>query len=723
MIVKNEEENLPRLFESIKDCFDEIHITDTGSTDRTVEIAKSLGAQVHHFSWVNNFAAARNASFEPVTTDYVMWMDGDDVLENREGFLQFRDNVMALADYWVATYHYASDDKGNPVCSFARERIFKRDKGMRWKYFVHEGVVPNSQFGPIRMQYTRSWNIRHMRTENDLAKDRSRNLTLFEENKAQLDARMRYYYGKELVEAGKPVEAAAMLLQAIADPTLEIHDRILGFQYACYAYIQCNQFERAIDLAHSGLQLAPNRAEFHALIGDCYLKLGKLTDAIPSYHAAKACQTQLPDGYAGVIFTHMDSYGSYPRNQLARIHANMGDLEKGEKEAVECVERFKNAESEAILTEIRRIKSTVKGFKEATPCDDIVITCPPAAPYLWDADIAKEKSMGGSETAAIEMAYWLHKVSGRPVKIFNVRETDKVCDGVEYITTKKVGEYMAKNKPFLHIAWRHNFKITDAPTFLWCHDLVTQGGENHDNYDRILCLTPFHKRYVMAMQGIPEHKIHVTRNGIKPGRFQDGPWEKDPFRFVFGSSPDRGLDRAMRVLDRVRVRFPEVKLHVHYGIEHLHKYGLGELAKNLKAMMDERKDWVVYHGATQQEDLMKSYKASAYCVQPSDWIETSMISAMELTCAGVYPVMRRIGGVADTLAVAESLGMATLIDSDCITEREHDLYASAVIQAIEAEAYKRVKIDAETLSWKTVAEEWLRDLPALTEGRNVRCSA
>src|SRR4051812_39008878 len=142
LIAKNEAENVDRLFRSVDGCFDEIRLTDTGSTDETVAIAERLGMKVHHFPWVHDFSAARNASFEPMTTDYVMWMDLDDVLENPEGFKNWRDTAMGLADYWIATYHYTSDPEGKPVCSFARERCFRRDKNLRWKYFVHEGITP-----------------------------------------------------------------------------------------------------------------------------------------------------------------------------------------------------------------------------------------------------------------------------------------------------------------------------------------------------------------------------------------------------------------------------------------------------------------------------------------------------------------------------------------------------------------------------------------------------
>ena len=55
MIVKNEEKNLGSCLDSIKDIVDEMIILDTGSSDNTVQIAKSFGAEIHNFEWCNDF--------------------------------------------------------------------------------------------------------------------------------------------------------------------------------------------------------------------------------------------------------------------------------------------------------------------------------------------------------------------------------------------------------------------------------------------------------------------------------------------------------------------------------------------------------------------------------------------------------------------------------------------------------------------------------------------
>ena len=116
MIVKNEVKNLPQLFASIEGCFDEIHITDTGSNDGTVEWLKEKGEAiakapvfVHHFTWVNSFAKARNYSFSHATTDYIYWQDGDDCLSDKDAFIQWKKYALEFSDCFFATYHYALD--------------------------------------------------------------------------------------------------------------------------------------------------------------------------------------------------------------------------------------------------------------------------------------------------------------------------------------------------------------------------------------------------------------------------------------------------------------------------------------------------------------------------------------------------------------------------------------------------------------------------------------
>jgi tetratricopeptide (TPR) repeat protein len=79
-IVKNEENSLSRCLSSVKNIVDEMIVVDTGSTDKTVEIAEQLGAKVYHFPWCDDFAAARNQALKYVTGEWVLVLDADEVL-------------------------------------------------------------------------------------------------------------------------------------------------------------------------------------------------------------------------------------------------------------------------------------------------------------------------------------------------------------------------------------------------------------------------------------------------------------------------------------------------------------------------------------------------------------------------------------------------------------------------------------------------------------------
>ena len=95
MIVKNEEDVLERCLKSAADLVDEIIIVDTGSTDRTKEIAARFTGKLFDFPWRDDFSAARNESFSHASMDYCLWLDADDVLleEDRKAFLALKEKI------------------------------------------------------------------------------------------------------------------------------------------------------------------------------------------------------------------------------------------------------------------------------------------------------------------------------------------------------------------------------------------------------------------------------------------------------------------------------------------------------------------------------------------------------------------------------------------------------------------------------------------------------
>lgn len=701
LILKNEEHNLPRLKASIEGCFDQVVAVDTGSSDNTVRLCEQYGWEVHHFTWVHDFSAARNFSFSKATCDYVAWLDADDSLENPEGFKAWKKEIMPIAEYWLATYHYALEKQTErPLCSFARERVVKRSMGLQWKYFVHEGLLPNK---PMQTAYVTNWAVKHHRSPEDLARDKGRNLSLFSVNHEKIDTRMLYYWGKELFENGKHLEGYTKLVEAIKKDDLDLHDRILGIQYAATAAQILRQQPEAIDLAIRGLQIAPTRAEFFTIMGDSYVQMNKLAEAVPYYEAAKNCPRSTSRNQFGFIYTHEHAYGYWPRVQLARVRFQLGDMKGALKEAEEARTFVDGEEAQKIESEIKRIiEKTTQAPPTAQKTTDIVFTCPPGTLYEWDEVGYQTKGYGGSETAAVEMARQLHNLTGRKVIVFNGRKEPLDLNGVSYRPAHEMVDYMRECIPAVCINWRHTERVTSAPTWVWLHDLMAPGLERHDNYDRVLCLSEFHKRYVQSLFGVPEEKIIVGRNGINPARWA-APAPTKSNRVIFPSSPDRGLANALRVMDLVIKEIPDTELHCFYGFENLTKLGHHEAVKTLQQMINER-PYVTFHGNVDQKRLTEEFQKSKVWLYPTIFLETFCIGAIEAVLSGCYPVVRNYGALPHTLK-----GFACdIIDRPCDTPQDVEHYASRVISALREDKWKSVQADAQKLSWASVASEWVQ---------------
>src|SRR5438132_3223792 len=83
MIVKNEEANLAECLSPVRSLVDEIVVVDTGSTDRTREVAAAWGARIFEFPWIDDFAAARNECLRHARGDWIFWLDADDRIDEK----------------------------------------------------------------------------------------------------------------------------------------------------------------------------------------------------------------------------------------------------------------------------------------------------------------------------------------------------------------------------------------------------------------------------------------------------------------------------------------------------------------------------------------------------------------------------------------------------------------------------------------------------------------
>jgi len=143
LIVRDEEANLAACLRSAADLVGEIVVVDTGSTDRTREVAASFGAKVVDFPWVDDFAAARNASIDHASGDWIFWLDADETLDE-DNRAKLRTLFAGLGDKPAAyLMTQLSPPRGAAGAAVAVDhvRLFRRHPDVRWRYRVHEQVL------------------------------------------------------------------------------------------------------------------------------------------------------------------------------------------------------------------------------------------------------------------------------------------------------------------------------------------------------------------------------------------------------------------------------------------------------------------------------------------------------------------------------------------------------------------------------------------------------
>ncbi|XME02809.1 glycosyltransferase [Lachnospiraceae bacterium C1.1] len=146
MIVKNEEQILERCLDSVADLMDEIIIVDTGSEDKTKEIARRYTDKVYDFKWDNDFAAARNFAFSHATKEYIYSADADEVIdsENHEKFAVLKEHL--LSEIEVVQMYYTNQLEYNTTYNYDEElrpKLYRRVRTFTWQDAVHENVRLN----------------------------------------------------------------------------------------------------------------------------------------------------------------------------------------------------------------------------------------------------------------------------------------------------------------------------------------------------------------------------------------------------------------------------------------------------------------------------------------------------------------------------------------------------------------------------------------------------
>ena len=217
MIVKNEEKVLTRCLDSLKGLMDEIIIVDTGSTDRTKEIAAKYTDKIYDFKWIDDFSAARNFAFSKATKEYIYSADADEELsaENHKRFMLLKENL--LPEIEIVQMKYGNQLHFGTVYNFDEEyrpKLFKRMREFIWEEAIHETV----RLAPI--VYDSDIVITHKPHESHAKRDLQNFRRQIAEGKC-LSPRLQEMYARELYLAEDKEElllAEEYFQQSAADP-------------------------------------------------------------------------------------------------------------------------------------------------------------------------------------------------------------------------------------------------------------------------------------------------------------------------------------------------------------------------------------------------------------------------------------------------------------------------------------------------------------------------
>lgn len=313
IIAKDEEKVISKCLESVKSIADEIIVVDTGSKDRTKNIALEYTDKVYDYKWKNDFSDARNFSFEKCTKEWILWIDCDDIIlpidQEKIKNLDFTDKEIIICKYC-----YSHDEFGVVECVVERERIIKRSLGLKWQKSIHEYLPLNGKCSREDIE------IHHYKKSGSS----ERNLAILKEIiKKDLDPRNFYYLGKELADFGK-LEEAIENLKIFVKKNGWWEDIFIAYQIISKCYLALKNEEEFFKNIFKSIQIEPRRAEPHYDLAEFYINKNDWKKAI---HYFEIClNIKRPKD---LMSTYYPQYYTWkPALSLCVCYNNIGDIKK-----------------------------------------------------------------------------------------------------------------------------------------------------------------------------------------------------------------------------------------------------------------------------------------------------------------------------------------------------------------------------------------------------------
>lgn len=260
MIAKNEEKNIARCINSYKSIVDEIVVIDTGSTDRTIEIAQDLGAVVYNYRWNNDFAAAKNYALSKVNGDWAIVLDADEYFEQAQvGMLRsYLQKLLKKNIHAVACKMHNIDADGRILNTIVQVRILRNNGRICYKNRIHEELSVNSGNLTVSLLEPKQLIIYHTGYAAAISKDKAkRNLSLLLEELEQTPNPRLYHYLSDAYLILEQYEECRKYAQLVIDACVSIP----GYDSKAYQ-----------NIVHSMVNLGYSIEDINFFIEKCIVK-------------------------------------------------------------------------------------------------------------------------------------------------------------------------------------------------------------------------------------------------------------------------------------------------------------------------------------------------------------------------------------------------------------------------------------------------------------------
>ena len=316
MIVKNEEKNIEKALSWGKGHVFEQIVVDTGSTDKTVEIAESMGAKVFHFEWINDFSAAKNYAIKQAKGNWIAFLDADEYFpeDDARRLMMILRNIEADQKYSkmksaIRCPIVNVDDAGKPFLLLRQDRVFRNSPDIYYSGKIHEILVtkdPHFQAAELSIIHTGYTNSAYAETGKA-----TRNVDMIREElrRDPDNANLKCYLADSLRASGEiqdVADAETLYREALASN----QDMLIELKQGAFNYLIAKNYEEEVmknevfEMCKEAYEQFPDNPDFCYYLGRKLYERGEYGEAWEMLIACEVALNRDIVSMGGFILSH-----------------------------------------------------------------------------------------------------------------------------------------------------------------------------------------------------------------------------------------------------------------------------------------------------------------------------------------------------------------------------------------------------------------------------------